>query len=344
MVAMRRLAVSLVTVLGLLGWVTASSGATTVIPLPRGVARLPEPTQVDVGAGTVYVQAFSVTMKEDALVAFYEQALPRAGWRLEKLPWQADQDKAVHGLKRALAYYGKAMDEPQRQQVEARLARLEEGAQVMRSQLYATNGLEHVLINLWPLEDAKGTTVFLNRWSGSRHWLTGGGDSGRRTQDAQGSRLKALGNSLQPPASSLEPAGASSLEPSGLPMTNVCCTGEEVPDLQAVLPFSVPKYPGAKAVARTTPPGGVSTTVLLLVSAQQPDVLAYYEQEMPKMGWKRLDEGQAADGATVSRLHFQRPDRVCELTFAEAASKEPDSGETKTLVTVAVRPRTQGAR
>ena len=304
------------------------------IPLPRGIRGLPEPTRVDLGASTLYVHAFAVRMEDEALVAFYEQALPSAGWRIEQLPWQADQEKAVSGLKRALTYHRQAMDDTQRQETEAWLGRLEEGRKSLRRELYATNGVEHVIINLWPLKEGKGTTVFINRWSGSRQWL------GVGSQYVQGSGLGVRGTYPEPRTQNPEPSDVQS----GFPMKNVCCSGEEVPDLQGALPFSIPRYPGAKAVARTTPPGGVSTTVLLMVPDSEPAVTAYYRSEMAAGGWKLLDEeGEGkGSGAGVRHLRFQRPDRICELTIAAPAPGKTGAGGPHTLVTVAVRPRVQG--
>lgn len=316
-----------------------SGGSQAAVPLPRGVRGLAEPVRVDLGASTLDVQSFIVRMDEEALIAFYRKALPEAGWRIERLPWQADQEEAASRWKRALTYHRDALDEAQREEAQERLAKLEQGKDAMRRQLYATKGVEHVIVNLWP-GASKETTVFINHWYGGRQWL---GVGARPPTNSLVGPASALGKGAAEPNRSLHTEGSSQLV-GGLPMTNVCCSAEEVPDLAGVLPFSIPRYPGAKAVARATPQGGVSTTVLLRVPGEERAVTDFYRSEMPVNGWKLTQEAvpDEGTGTGVRRLVFQRPDRICELTIAPVAPGKADAGEGHTLVTISVRPRVAG--
>jgi len=336
------------------GWLMVSAVAQpcavwgAVVPLPRGIGGLPEPTRVDIGHSTMFVQGFGIMMDAQDLIGFYETALPKAGWQVRQLPWQADHEQAVETLKRALRYYGRAMGTEAREAAEARLEHLKQDEGMLRRQIYATDGMEHLIVNLWPMKDDDGTMVFLNRWSGDKRWLGWGqrpgghGLDGNRALAASEADAEKAAERRDAPTARDEVATAGAF-----PRTNVCCSGEEVPDLRAVLPFSVPKYPGAKAVARTTPPGGISTTVLLVVPAALQDVMAYYQEEMPRNTWKSVDVNEAPEEVdqTVQRLQFQRPDRLCTLTFAPVeagASEDAEAAVSKTLVTVSVRPRVQG--
>lgn len=308
------------------GWAAAVAEAT--IPLPRGIRALPEPTQVDVGSSTLSVQSFTVPRKVEGTITFYEEALPRAGWQVRRLPWQANHEEAIRGLKHALTYRRQQLDEDRQHEAQDWLGQLEQAKQAQRRQLYATHGSEHVILTFWSNGDDQGTMVFINRWSGDQRWL----GEGQPRQEA-----------AKPARPSLPMEGAGQLA-GGLPMTNVCCSQEEVPDLSGALPFSIPRYPGAKAVARTRPPGGLSTTVLMMVPATEPEVTAFYLEQMRVNGWKVLEEPASAaspQGEVVRRLRFQRPDRLCELTIG--APPAGDGAEAmKTMVTVAIRPRVGG--
>jgi len=312
-------------------------------PVPHGIFALPEPTRVDLGTSTLYVQSFTTPLGADALIEFYEAALPESGWRLSRAPWQEMHNESIRRLKQALTYYGHRLEEDRRQDAEARLDDMERTQRMLRRQMYATNGAEHVIVNLWGLAGDGGTMVFINRWSGDRRWLGWGRprQAGLATSAGRAAAPAAVDASARP-ASPVAPAPAAGF--GGLPMTNICCSGEEVPDLRGALPFSIPRFPGAKAVARAST-GGISTTVLLMVPADVQQVTAFYREEMPAGGWKPIESptpSEEPQGAT-HHMRFQRPDRLCDLTISSSSPQADDAvGGPKTLVTVAIRPRVGG--
>ncbi len=64
-------------------------GRSLDISLPADVAPPLMRTQVWLGAHRMEVLTFKTRLKEEELARFFEQALPRDGWLIEKLPWQA---------------------------------------------------------------------------------------------------------------------------------------------------------------------------------------------------------------------------------------------------------------
>ncbi|MDP3703526.1 MAG: hypothetical protein Q8R78_04000, partial [Candidatus Omnitrophota bacterium] len=208
------------------------------LPLPPGVAPLAQGTTIDVGATALDVDSFVTAMQEQPLIEFYQRALPKAGWRVEPLPWQAQQDQATKRVEKALKEHRQAPEAAQ-SKLKQLSEEFEQTSRDIQRQIYATRGSEHVIVNLWPAE--KGTIVFINHWSGDRSWMGGPVPNGRRSTPA--------------------PASPDS---GGWLQENVCCSGEEVPGLSGeALPMSVPRYPNAKAIARSTPAGGGRSTVVL---------------------------------------------------------------------------------
>ena len=349
----------------------ASAAAQMEVPLPKGVVAVSEAQQVDLGRGTLEVETFTTDLSEQALIEFFDEALPASGWEPELLPWQAHQAVATARLERILNEHRDGSKAPQ---LEARLEQMQDSAHAMRRQLYASNGQEHVIVNLMPMED--GIAVFINRWSGDRSWMgaaprevrSASAASGRKSSLIQVDSSQAVyRGSAQPswnaadrdlsadPSTNGADGGAS-----GLP-TNVCCSGEEVPELARALPFSVPKYPHSRAVSRSRPRGGERTTILLMSSDAADDIAAYYRRQMPLNGWEPLGErgallpGPEAQGLV---LRYAKPDRLCDITLtrvtdADEARASPqrsasaigagDGQAPRTMITVALLRRGPGA-
>ena len=303
-------------------------------PLPAGVSRLREPTQVDVGSSTLFVQMFLTDMEEGALMTFYRKALPKAGWKLGWLPWQAGHASARQRMERALALR-RDLPDTARAKLRQVSETLTQTAQAMQKQLYATRGTEHVIVNLWPMEQ-QGTMVFINRWGGSRAWM----DAKAKPQWATSVPAPRPAGIQDHPASTGSPEAFAQ---SGGPMTNVCCSADEVPDLQGPLPFFIPRYPQARAIARSSSQSGQQTTVLLMAPASAAQIAAYYQTEMPRDGWELLKEQRASprDGATAQTLAFRKPGRLCIVTI-QGAAEGSSSEASQTMVRISVEPSSSG--
>ena len=295
-------------------WLGAAAAAGAAeVPLPPGVQQLQAPHHVDLGRTSMKVQAFISRLGTEALIAFYQQELPKAGWRVEALPWQAQHTEATERLKKTVTYH---RDKPEGPELEQQLSDFEQTAKGMRGEIYASQGEEHVIVNLWPGRDAAGSTmVFINRWTGDRRWM-------ERKQPAGGPGLPAAGSA----------AGSS------WPATNVCCSGEEVPGLTAGLPFAVPRYPGARAVAKSAPASGASATVLLMTPDSGEAVAGYYRKQMPLNGWTLAQASQdsSTDSGDTQVLTFEKPDRRCELTIADEPASAGSGKAPQTTVTVSI--------
>ena len=113
-----------------------------------------------------------------------------------------------------------------------------------------------------------------------------------------------------------------------------------------VLPLSVPRYPNAKAIARSTPAGGGRSTVVLKTTDAAEAVADFYRHQMPSTGWKLLKEQprEGDDGGQTSVvLTFQKPDRLCVLTIQGSSPSAPKQGETLVTVSTELRASLQGS-
>ncbi len=281
------------------------AGSDAGVPLPPGIPALREPATVQVGTATLQVFSFMSGSDTHDLVAFYQETLPYVGWHLEQLPWQNEQARLTARLEKTLKERRRAGEESK--ETNATLTEFKQTQQAMQQQIYASRGSEHVIVNLWPLGEDQGTAVFINRWSGDRTWLE---DSAPSSGDG------------------------SAWAGQGWTPTNACCSGQAVPGVN-VLPFLIPWYPGAKAVARSTSPAG-GTMVLLMTPDAAETIAVFYRAQMPSSGWKLLGEESAAGdehGGPGHRLSFQKPDRACSLTIQPGATAE-DGTTAQTMITV----------
>jgi hypothetical protein len=289
------------------------------LPLPPNAAALAQGTTVNLGATALNVDSYVTPMEIQALIEFYQTALPNAGWRVEPLPWQEQQERASQRLQKAIKEHRQA---PEADQLKQLSQEFERTSRDLQRQIYATRGAEHMIVNLWPVE--KGTMVFLNRWIGDRTVITGpsvpnGGNAAPSAEDAE----------------------------RWLRGENICCSGQEVPGLSGgSLPLSVPRYPNAKAVAGSTPAGDGRATVILKTADSAEAVAAYYRTQMPATGWKLLnDKAKAGEDAETSvTLVFQKPDRLCLLTIHGASASAQAPSQTLITVSTELRASLEGNR
>lgn len=163
-----------------LGGLAIPAQAELDVPLPERVSALPKPTQIRMGLKTLTVQSFMTELEADEVISFYEQALPKRGFRLDLLPWQAGH---VEATKRLEEHLKNNPDSPDAPTWKERLTEYQRTTEAMKRQLYARRGLEYVIVNFWPLE--RGTLVFINHSTGDRSWLEGKHIPGSRAARGQ---------------------------------------------------------------------------------------------------------------------------------------------------------------
>ncbi len=286
--------------------------AESKIPLPDGVPPLTEPTAVQLGAAHLAVQSFTTDMDLDVVRAFYEQALPAAGWQIAQLPWQAQQAKVTAQFEERLRAQPEGDDA---EALRKRIGDFHETLHQMRRQLYATRGHEQVIVNLIPMEAR--TAVFLNRWQGNPPWGGAGGG-----------------------------AGGASPGTGRWPATNVCCSGEEVQGAGDVLAYGIRRYPGSKLIAKSTGGNKDSVTMILKTPDAFAHVEAYYIKQMAYSHWA-LDaqkSGQVSpagsEGAPAGfrTLTFRNANQICLI--AGSTSREASGAQTLIMISVMPKPPT----
>ncbi len=273
------------------------------IPLPQGVGHLADARKVQLGSSTLDVQGFTSTMSVETLERFYEEALPKAGWRLVPLPWQTQHLQMTARLEQTMKDDAEAAADPA---LQAKLADAKKTRDQMRRQLHAQQGDAHVVVQFMPLGQDQ-TAVFFNQWWGSADWVG---------SQPSGASMRVQAPGVQP---------------------NVCCSGEPVPDTNGPLPFAIPHYPGAKVIAKSASYSGQeSVTLLLVTSDAASDVEAYYRKHMAYNGWQLvpMTERELAGGAGSDAMHllrYRNAARLCGLTIGRA--------EAQTTIMVMVTPR-----
>lgn len=138
----------------------------TDVPVPGEAQKLASAQQISMGASTITVDSFMSRQSEADLVAWYETFLPRYGWRLNTLPWQADQERLTSTIEQKIKTA--QHDGGDLAALRKRLADSKDVSEFMRHQVYATRHEEHVLVNLMPVGEGMG--IFVNRWTGQAWW------------------------------------------------------------------------------------------------------------------------------------------------------------------------------
>gem|GEM_PF-5297135 len=268
-------------------------------PRPDGASTWSAPTDVRMGETPLQVHRCSSPMPTEQLRAFYDQALPKAGWRITDLPWQQQQ-------REVLAYMSAAREARAKQgadtsALEARVRALEAGEQDLRRQVYAERGLDRVLVNF----EAMGgqTVVFVSQWQGGTPW---------RTLGVQ--------------------AGAAPAE--RWPTTNPCCAPGPATET-ASHPMGLPHFPGARTV--TSAAAGQDGASIMLFSPERPErVRAFYEQQLSLRGWTfEREQDASAPGRSGTSAWYVDARRRLLLTVGTAEG----APETIILITVAPRVR-----
>lgn len=278
-------------VLGLVCILAGPAWAESVIPLPADAVPFPRAVKVELAETPIDVKSFTVTQSVEELRAFYEQALPKAGWRISPLPWQTHQDTVIEHFEDVAKEHPEAAADPTFASRRDELAR---AATDLRAQLHAAKGQEHVILNM--LADGPQTTVYMNRWTGAASWM----------QPASG-------------------------RPSTAP-ANVCCTGASV---SGPLPFSLPAYPGATVVAKSTSSED-SGDVVLLTNDSAEQAVVFYRKQMAYNGWTPFEDPWLDRLPDVTAaLGFRTGARQCLVAIGSTG----ETGGPQTLITIAVMPR-----
>ena len=129
------------------------------VPLPPGTPLPADTVEVWVGSRRLTVDSFATRMAEGPLIRFYRDTLPREGWRIEPLPWQARHVAITQHLEQLLAQHPQAPEAPE---AKAQIERNRRAIPLLERQIYAARGPERVIIQLAPMGDR--LEVFLNRW------------------------------------------------------------------------------------------------------------------------------------------------------------------------------------
>jgi hypothetical protein len=143
---------------------TALSGVAAAddLPLPPDVGTLPQPYQLQIGTQPVAAQGFETSWSLERLRAFYEQALPKRGWRITLMPWMAQVKEQQAEFQRRVEEHQEEIE--QDPELKARLEDVDfsSAEEQMDALIYAVRGTEHLLLNMQPQESGKITLCFVN--------------------------------------------------------------------------------------------------------------------------------------------------------------------------------------
>lgn len=247
---------------------TVAEGAK--VPLPPGVSEseLDEPFELVLGAQPTKVQVYASRISADGLRRFYEQALPKAGWTVNVLPWMSQVQEASRRMEEELAQHPeKLREEGMGQQVQLARTQLRAFEEHMQNAIYAVRGSERLLLRFMP--EAGQTVVGIHRWEADSSgvdpftWLQGPGGG---------------------------PAGPQGPEQLNWPHANPCCSGQGVPNDLRRMPQSVPRYPNGRIVSSGAGPGQAEGGQAVMEFYSSPDpveqVVEFYRTQMAYNGWQ----------------------------------------------------------
>ncbi len=270
------------------------------LPLPDGVGPLPEPSNIELGRTPLEVQGYQVVGDVRTARRFYEETLPRRGWRLTALPWQSQHRDATSRLERFLQHDPEAAADAA---LAGRLAEMQATLPDLDRQLYAVKGNEHVVVQFFPSDSGRGTTVFINQWQGTPPW----------------ERNSALGS----PGLGAEP--------------EVCCTGADVPDSGGPLPFGLPRYPGATVLVKTESREADSAEIFLRSDDSPAAIAGFYRAQMGYAGWEPFDDPELRELVGPQGLGFRTRTHLCAVMVDPAGGDDPAGSQT--LISLMVLPR-----
>lgn len=284
------------------------------VPFPPGLTSPHDVSTVRLGPQTMEVLTFVTNRPREELMAYYEQALTQLGWERALLPWQAHHRRVEDGMRQWLHAHPEAATAPT---IHTQLAQAAGVSKLLRGQVYARRGEQHVIVNLVAM--GQGTTVFLNRWSGAAIWDQNPAAPARRQSE--------------------EPHQTAWFE------TNVCCSGASVSNEAFWQSVGIPRHPQARVMAESRSEASGQATVLLEIPEGPEHVLAYYRARLSSQGWqlvsRRADvirqRRQTGDALTYEHAANQQ---VCVLTAHPMSPPRPWwkwwGATPNTLLTIAV--------
>jgi hypothetical protein len=279
------------------------------IPLPPGVASLSEPSELTIGSTPLQVQGFSTTMGYRQLRAFYEKALPKAGWRIEPLPWQAHHARVERDFDQASRRDREAAEDPQMQAMKEKLDRT---SQSLERQLYARYGNRQLIMNFTTVGDRR--VVFLNQWNGRAEWME-----------------------MRP--ASAAAGGTATSEGGAWPKTNACCSDESVSETEVrrILPTTIPPYPGARVIATNRSASGESRVAVMETPDDRTLVEQFYSKHLAYNGWTEL--AGAAGRLPRGMVMYEKDELLCGLALASAPTAADGTSGPSTVITIHVLDR-----
>ncbi len=306
------------------------------LPLPIGVSKLHKPRELVMGSQPVKMTGYSTDWSLEQLRKFYEQELPKRGWRIEPLPWLEQVRQQREKLDKAIKEHQTEIEsnpdlKKQVETVRGSSPKLEE---MMRRQMYAAKGKDRVLLNFTSANNKQKTVVYINQWEGPV--FAGGLQAENAAFMGMGSAqalspLPTLGSSGDAAGSS---PGAPGSGPAGgqWPQANPCCGGQRVPQALRKMPSSVPTYPNGRIVATGAAPSSNSSSAvneMFMTEDSVEQVSEFYRSQMVYNGWS-ADEtseksliqarqmlGPQADRLNMKLLTFKSGDAQCGIAIVE---------------------------
>jgi len=297
-------------------WLIITTASASEVPVP-GKSQLLHSARVTVGATPWVVQGVMTDLSPEAVWEFYARRLPEAGWRIQPVPWM--QGERRPGQSQAPVTRPADLD----QETLRKMA--EEFQNMQKDQLYAEHLDDRLLLNI--TASGIGTLFFVNRW---------------KRQDEP-----AAGEPITSPSVGLSQASPARTAGSPAELTNVCCSGAAVSDLDRSLPAWFPVYPGARRISASSPARGGRGSEAYVSEDEVERVAAYYRQQLTWNGWRPLElpfqvaeaSGQRGGVRSVS-LAYGGDSGLCVVVAAETAGRSAEhTKKERTSIFVSYVPR-----
>ncbi len=268
------------------------------LPLPADVRALDEPVEVMMGQQPLKVQSFTTRLSLEELRAFYAEVLPREGWRIEPLEWMTQAERHQAEVDKSLAEHRELLEQHPDIKAQVEQMKRHSPAEMVKQQLHAVRGDEHLLLHASPQQDQGRLLVFVNRWRGS---------------------------SLTPMEAAEGGAETSAAVPT-------CCNGEAVPQALRRVPWSVPPYPNGRLIGAAAASTEAPLSEIYLSRDSREDVAAYYRDRMIYNGWTSVKEAGMNEAEMVkvagnqpvpvqaSLLTYRNDQAYCGIVVAERSS------------------------
>ncbi|PIQ84259.1 MAG: hypothetical protein COV75_03090 [Candidatus Omnitrophica bacterium CG11_big_fil_rev_8_21_14_0_20_63_9] len=281
------------------------------VPLPPGQKKPAPVVSMTIGAQPMEGQFYAVKGTEAFVKKFYQEALPDRGWDVRPLPWMAQAGAKAEELAKTLKEQSNAAKldvETKAQMEQFSPAALQAAAS---ETVYAVQDADRVMIRLLARGPAQ-TVVLVYRW----HHESGAEES-----------------PLARDPSSKDPG-----------LSNPCCTQDTVPAERRTLPLTIPRYPNARMISASRAPNSTPqmemVSELYLSADPVSDVLRYYREQMPLVGWteagnkQRIQQprflesiGPVAKQLNFSTINFKNDvGDLCGVFVGENLSPVPGGG------------------